>query len=333
MKSRSPEALFLVLAFVCVSSFPLSASGARESGVNLSPVGSSDSGSSSSAPNSRLRIGVLADVDSIPLFIARDHGFFEKENAAVELIDFRSPVTRDAALQAGEIDGGVSDVLAAVFARQAGFGVRITSATNGSYKLVVNPHSTVTTVAGLEGRSVGISQNTIIEYCTDRILEAANMSARSIRKLPVSQMPVRLEMLQQDKLDAAVLPEPLASVAVAAGGRVLDSSDRLGINPGVLIFREESISAKSAEIRSFYAAYNDAVTYLETTPRDAYIDTLVESASFPAQAKTSLVLPGYVRAETPKEREVTEVTTWLHAKGLASRDYFYGELVDGSLLP
>jgi len=337
VKRPSLPTLILALAAICGSTSQLFASGARESGAPPPPAGSSAGpsadGRSSLRAVDKLRIGVLSDVDSIPLFIARDHGFFARDNADVELIEFKSPVTRDAALQAGEIDGAISDVLAAVFARQAGFKVRITSATNGSYKLVVNPHSAVNNLAGLEGKSVGISQNTIIEYCTDRMFEAANLSVALVRKLPVSQMPVRLEMLQQGKLDAAVLPEPLASVAVAAGGRTLDSSDRLGINPGVIIFREQSISARSAQIRNFYAAYNDAVSYLEATPPDRYIDALVVSASFPSQARQSLVLPRYELAAVPREKEVTEVTAWLHAKGLASRVYPYGELVDGSVLP
>lgn len=318
-----------IAALVCVAGL-LFAEGAHET-TGGRDADSSAAAHSPSAPV--LKIGVLSDVDSIPLIVAHDHGLFTAEKAPVQLVNFKSPVARDAALQAGEIDGAISDVLAAVFARQAGFDVLITSATDGSYKLVVKPGSTVQSIEGLAGKSVGISQNTIIEYCTDRMADAAGMSVDSVRKLPVSQMPVRLEMLQQGKLDAAVLPEPLASVAVAAGGRVLDSSDRLSINPGVIIFRNTAISEKADSIRSFYRAYNDAVSYLKRAPRSEYIDVLVESASFPSQASTSLVLPDYHRASAPKEREVTEVTQWLQVKGLASRIFGYGELVDSSLLP
>ena len=86
-----------------------------------------------------ITIGVLPDVDSAPIIIAQHNGYFEQEGADVKIERFTSAMERDSALQAGAIDGAVSDILAAAFFENGGFNVKITSMTNGSYKLLAGP--------------------------------------------------------------------------------------------------------------------------------------------------------------------------------------------------
>ena len=51
-----------------------------------------------------IRIGVMPDVESIPLIIAEKNGYFEKEGVQVKLVHFKSAKDRDSALQGGEHD-------------------------------------------------------------------------------------------------------------------------------------------------------------------------------------------------------------------------------------
>jgi NitT/TauT family transport system substrate-binding protein len=67
-----------------------------------------------------LRVGIMPDADSLPFIYARDYGFFEREGVKVELIVFSNPQERDAAIQAGRLDGTISDVLAAAFLAAGG---------------------------------------------------------------------------------------------------------------------------------------------------------------------------------------------------------------------
>ena len=83
-----------------------------------------------------LTIGLMPDIDSVPFIIAREKGFFEEEKASVRLEQFKSAMDRDAALQSGQLDGAVSDLLAAAFAKAGGFDVRVTSSTDGAYQMI-----------------------------------------------------------------------------------------------------------------------------------------------------------------------------------------------------
>ena len=280
-----------------------------------------------------LKIGLMPDTDSVPFIIAQEKGYFAEEGLNVELHSFKSAMDRDSALQSGNLDGAVSDLLAVAFAKDGGFDVKVTSMTDGSYKLVAAPGAEKLSVKELAGKEVAVSRNTIIEYVTDHILESNAMSGDDIAKVVIPQIPTRLELLQSSKLAAATLPEPMASVAVHNGCRFITGSDELGINPGVILFTEKSTKEKRAEIQEMYRAYNKAVAYLNSTERAEYIDLVVEKSGFPPAAKEALVLPVYHTAALPKENDVTDCIAWLKGKELIKNSYGYADLVLDLLQP
>ena len=290
-------------------------------------------GSGSKQELSTLKIGLMPDTDSVPFIIAQEKGYFAEEGLNVELHSFKSAMDRDSALQSGNLDGAVSDLLAVAFAKDGGFDVKVTSMTDGSYKLVAAPGAEKLSVKELAGKEVAVSRNTIIEYVTDHILESNSMSGDDIAKVVIPQIPTRLELLQSSKLAAATLPEPMASVAVHNGCRFITGSDELGINPGVILFTEKSTKEKRAEIQAMYRAYNRAVAYLNSTDRAEYIDLVVEKSGFPPEAKEALVLPVYHTAALPKENDVTDCIAWLKGKELIKNSYGYADLVLDLLQP
>ena len=278
-------------------------------------------------------IGLMPDTDSLPFIIAQEKGFFREEGVAVRLVPFKSAMERDAALQSGNLDGAVSDLLAVAFAKSGGFDVKVTSATDGTYRLLAGPGETASGVPALAGKEVAVSKNTIIEYVTDKILSANHMAEDSIKKVVIPQIPTRLELLQQGKLSAATLPEPLASVAVHNGCRYLVGSTDLGIHPGIMLFTQHAVDVKKEALRAVYRAYNKAVQYLKDAPRAEYIDFAVEKSGFPPVAKEILRLPDYHEARLPVERDVMDCMAWLKEKHLLEAMYTYEDIVAKDCLP
>ncbi|SDE68753.1 Putative aliphatic sulfonates-binding protein [Sporomusa acidovorans DSM 3132] len=275
-----------------------------------------------------ITIGLMPDVDSIPFIIAQEKGYFKEEGLNVTLKQFKSAMERDSALQSGNLDGAVSDMLAEAFAKKGGFDTVITSLTNGSYKLIANKNETAASVRDLQGKDVAISKNTIIEYVTDRIAAEGGLSANDLNKTVIPQIPARLEMLQNNKIAAATLPDPLATVAIKNGGHVINTSEQLGINPGVMIFTSKAVNDKEKEIQAMYRAYSKAVDYLAREPMDSYIDLVIEKTGFPKEIKGALVLPQYKKPTAPPKKEVDDVIAWLQARQLIDKKYEYTELVD-----
>lgn len=272
-------------------------------------------------------IGVMPDIDSVPIIIAQEKGYFAEESLKVDIQKFKSAMDRDAALQSGNLDGAISDMLAVAFARSGGFDVKVTSYTDGDYKLIAGKDEKAQKPQDLAGKDVAVSKNTIIEYVTDRITAGQNMPEGSLNKVVIPQIPTRLEMLQNGKLAAATLPEPMGSIAIASGCHFVTDSEAMGINPGVMMFTAKAVDEKKAELQAFYRAYNKAVQYLNDHPQDEYMDLIIEKSGFPAAAKTALKFPKYREAGLPEEKDVTECLNWMQQKGLIKSNYSYAELV------
>ena len=98
-----------------------------------------------------LRIGVMPSVDHLPLAIAQEQHYFDSLGLNVELVRFTSPMERDAALQAGELDGTISDYTTVMTQNAKGLSVKLLSSTDGLFSFIVNPKSGINTLADLKG--------------------------------------------------------------------------------------------------------------------------------------------------------------------------------------
>jgi len=279
------------------------------------------------APETPLRVAILPDADSLPFLVAEAEGLFEKEGASVELVSFKNPQERDAAFQAGQVDGAISDVLAAAFAAAGGFPVRITSVTDGRYGIAAAPGSLRKSAKDMSGARIGLSTNTIIQYFVDTRLRAAGLDAQDYEPVAVPRMPVRLEMLLGGKVDAAGLPEPLLSVAAARGATVVETSEEAGTDAGVVLFAKAFLDGRISDVIRFYRAYDAARLRINGNP-DAYRSFLVEKAAFPEEVRDAYDFVEYRAPVLPATEQVKSVLEWMRGRGLLSREVSVEELLD-----
>jgi len=283
-------------------------------------------------PVKTITIGVMPDVESVPFLIAEKNGYFAKQGVAVKIVHFNAAKDRDSALQSGQLDGVITDVLAVVFANEGGINLKICAKNDGNVELMAGKNSGINSINDLRGKSIGLSTNTIMEYTADQMLAASGVKAAEVKKVAIPQLPTRLEMLQGGKVEAAILPEPLAGLAVKNGARVLASTDALGTKAGAIAFTGKSLQESPAEIKAVFRAYNDAVTYLAQEPSASYVDFIIEAQGFPAEVKDSLQLPKYSQATLPSETVFNDVVKWLKDKNLIKGSYEYINLVDDTVL-
>ena len=98
-----------------------------------------------------IRLGVMGSIDSVPLVIAKENGYFEEVGVDLNLQIFKAAKDRDAALQAGELDGVLADEVAISIYQNSGIDMRITGTTNGWFTLVAGKDSGVNSIEDLKG--------------------------------------------------------------------------------------------------------------------------------------------------------------------------------------
>ncbi len=279
-----------------------------------------------------LKIGVISDVGAVPFVIAEQQGFYEKRGLKVEIQVFKSALDRDAALQTGNLDGAMADMLTIVFFNDAGFPVKMTSGTYGNYRLITSPAVNEEAFIKLKSPKVGISSSTVIDFATQKIALAKGFD-QHMEKVAIPQMPVRLEMLRAAELDAATLPEPLASAAVQDGGSIIGSTADFGLYPGIFIMTDAVLGEHPESVELLYEAYNEAVLYVNQNDTADYFDFLVERLGFPVNLKGKFVMPQFTQAMAPDALTFKEVSDWMQKTALTKNDYKYEGLTDLSVLP
>ena len=278
-----------------------------------------------------LRFGVLSDVDSLPYLVADEEGLYSKAGVEVKLVRFQSPVERDAAFQAGTVDGVIGDVLGAALAVDHGFPVVIVAATDGRYLLLASPSSPAKTPADLAGVPIGGSTNTVIHYMVWRFLTDAGVTPADVKVLAVPKMPVRLEMLLGGQLAAASLPEPLATVALARGARLLADSDHLGADPGVILFNKTFAETHRSAVAGVLKAGALAGAAINAD-NDRYRDFLVKKAGFPEAVRNTFRFVTYWPPRLPSDAAITAIVGWMQSQGLVKTALPVEALVDRRVL-
>lgn len=263
-----------------------------------------------------LTLGALPSIDVLPFVIAEQQGYFKKHGVNVKLELFQSAKDRDAAFQAGALDGFCCDEVAVCIYRNAGTDLKITGMTDGEYVLVAGKAPGIASVSGMKGKSVAISENTLIEYVLDKILEKDGLTPADVVKTAVPSVPARLELLNAGKADAALLPEPYAALAVNDGGTALASATGIGLYPSVVAFTRQTIDGRRRDIAAMVAAYDDAVDYLNSTSITDDEDLIIKTVGYPESMKGSIKLPTFTKNRLPPAADLHAAIAWASAKGL-----------------
>jgi NitT/TauT family transport system substrate-binding protein len=286
-----------------------------------------------------LKIAVLPIIDTLPMYIAQQEGLFEKHGVNVEFIPVASAPERDQLLAAGQADGTVNETLAVMLFNKETIQMQAVryalrpAKGYGHFFILASGESGITSVEELKGVEIGVSQGTVIEYVTDRLLQAEGFTADEIKTIAVPKIPDRMSLLASGELQAGVMPDPLASLVVAQGGVIVaDDSAHPEYGFSVISFRKEVIDANPEAVKAFLAAIEEA-TALLNADSSKYKNVLSEQNLVPPPLLESYQTPPFPSAGVPTEAEWNDALNWLKEKGILTIDISYADSVNPSLLP
>lgn len=263
-----------------------------------------------------LRVGVMYSSDIIPLALMKDRRMDAAYGFTLDMQVFASAKDRDAALQAGELDGVFTDLVGMCIYHKAGMDMRITGVTDGDYLLLANPMAGIHNLDDAAGASVAISENTQIEYALDYILDKNGYGADYLKKEVVPRIPDRLELLRSGSVSICLLPEPFAALAQNEGAVLLGSANSAGLFPAVSAFSGQALSLKKGVLANFRAAYDQAVEVINHTPVLELEEVVIQGAGFPEELTGKIQLPKFRKTALPETAELQKAIDWAVAKGL-----------------
>jgi NitT/TauT family transport system substrate-binding protein len=286
-----------------------------------------------------LKIAVLPVIDALPMYVAQEEGLFEKHNVSVEFVPVASAPERDQLIAAGQADGMVNEALSTALYNRDQVQVQIVRYARAAtpetalFSILASGESGIDSLEKLKGVAIGISEGTVIDYLTDRLLQAEGFSASDIETIAVPKIPDRVNLLGTGELQAATLPEPAVSLALGQGARlILDDTKHPEYSFSTIAFRKAIIDQSPEVIRGFLAAIEEATAMINADP-GKYNALLVEQKIVPPPLAESFKVPTFVTAGVPTQAQWEDTLAWAKENGLLSEDVAYSESVNPSFLP
>jgi NitT/TauT family transport system substrate-binding protein len=286
-----------------------------------------------------VKVAALPVLDTLPMYVAEQEGLFKEQNIALVVIPAGSAPKRDELIKAGQADGMINEVMSTIFYNREETQVQIVryartaTANSPVFFILASGQSGINNVEQLKGLEIGVSQGTVIEYLTDRILQAEGFANDEINAIAVPDIGQRMVLLGSGELNAAMLPDPLASLVQQQGAvLVIDDSSHPEYSHSTVSFRKSFIDENPAAVRSFLAAWEEAVALINADPQK-YADLMVDRELVPPPLIGQFAVPQFVTGGVPTQSQWDDAISWVTEKGLKAGQATYDNSISDEFLP
>lgn len=284
-----------------------------------------------SATQAGLRVALLPTLDCLPFLYADEAGIYDSLGLSVELRTFEAQADCDTALLGTWADVSASDLVTVRLQRRRGHPVSVVAATDGRWSLVVSRLLRVRRLSQAKERMVAVARQSYADYLTTEALQGEGMGYDDVFRPQINALRLRLDMLYNDQVDLAVLPEPQVSAARALGHRVIYT----GRVPMGCIAVGDSVLAdtvRAARVGLLLRGYDEAVARLNKGGKGAALPLLRRVYELSPAAVDSLRWPKFSPLHAPDGESVDRAVQYLREQGLLRSDEGAGNMVNKRFL-
>jgi NitT/TauT family transport system substrate-binding protein len=286
-----------------------------------------------------VRLALLPILDALPMYVAEEQGYFEEENLEVEFIPVTSAAERDQIIQAGQADGMINEMLSTLFYNKTEPEItvvryaRVATPEFPQFFVLSAGNSGIDSLDKLKGQDIGISEGTIIEYSTDRLLEASGFTPEDIQTIAVPRIPDRMALLNSGEIKAANLPDPLASLAIQNGALLLiDDSSYPEYGHSTISFRNEFVEENPEAVERFLRALEKAVDDINSD-KEQFSNLLSDRQLVPEPLVGTYTIPDFPSSSVPPKSQWDDILEWAITKGYIEGELEYSDSIDDRYLP
>ena len=266
-----------------------------------------------------LKVAVLPTLDCLPLYVAEYYQLFDTINGGVRLKRFTAQMDCDTAMERSRVEGTVTDLVRAIRMQQRGTKLRYVTVTNAYWQLITNRNARIHQLKQLDDKMVAMTRFSFTDMLTDRVVDSVKLKQERVFKVQINDVNVRMQMLQNNEMDALWMTEPQASMARLMKHPVIFDSRTTKIQPGVLAFREKEMRhpERSKQLQLFVKAYNQACDSINRNGFKRYRDIIVKECKVRKEWVDSLPdvkQNPYVYMQGPRQEDVARIEKWLGVK-------------------
>lgn len=265
-----------------------------------------------------LHVAVVPVMDCMPIYYAQRMGMFDSLGVDVRLLEFQSLMDVDTALNQRHAQLGYTSLPRLVIMEQEGKDtLHEVAGLEGKLYLLTAHTKRIRNLKQLKERMVALERHSAADYWSDQLMKEAALDQADIYRPQFNDIGLRTTMLTSQLVDAALLPEPQASIARFKGNRQIaetnDSTVRLSCiacTPEVL-----SDSLRKTQQERFLKAYDKAVNALnKKTNPDTIAMILRKDYRLSHELADSIVLPKFQTTSEPSPLSRQTVINWIKGR-------------------
>lgn len=236
-------------------------------------------------------LALMATLDCLPFFYAETHGIYRRLGMDVAVTPYRSQLACDTALTRGAADIVYSDHLVAKRAGQkAAEGWETAMQMGDTWTLVAYRGLRIKHAKALEGRDIGITRSSESLEKLEATLQANGLSAEQVYLPQINDLNIRMLMVAQGQLAAAMLTEPYTAAAAARGNMLLPTAGG-DVHHSRLLRRKGKKALPDGKWQMIIKGYNMAVDSINERGLNCCADILINHYGLDPQMADTMRLP------------------------------------------
>lgn len=261
-----------------------------------------------------LHVAVMPVVDCLPIYYAERMGMFDKAGIRVSLSEYLSQMDCDTALTHGSAEVAYTDLVRVMELQSDTLPLHAVATLEGRMRLVTAHTKRLRNLKQLKERMVALDRLSRADYWSDELMKRTGLDQADIYRPQINDLSLRTSMLTEQLVDAALLPEPWATVAESKGNRCLFTTPKEASVHACLATRDQCMadSTRALQIKTFLTVCDKATDMLNNkVNRDSLRNILVQQYALPPAMADSIRLPRLARSSQPQQSEVETVRLWL----------------------
>ena len=260
-----------------------------------------------------LKIAVTPTLDCLPIIVAADSGIFQQLGLAVSIKQMTSQIDCDEAMRKGEVECMVSDLMRTERLRRSGIPLDYVTATNTYWQMFGNQKGRIKEIKHLGDKMIAMSRYSATDYLATLFIDSVKPS-NPVFRVQINDVNVRLMMLVNNTMDAAMLTEPQATAARLQKHNVLMDSRQKDITLGVIAAHHITSTDpyRKEQLQLFVEGYNMACDSINTHGATHYSKLIEAYCKTREQTVKSLPKLHFPHATPPRQKDIdrTRNVSW-----------------------
>lgn len=280
---------------------------------NQKPVSASDE-DQEKYDSLALHVAVMPVTDCLPIYYAERMGLFNEAGIRVRLSEYLSQMDCDTALTKGSAEVAYTDMVRVMELQSDTLPLHVVATLEGRMRLVTAHTKRLRDLKQLKERMIALDRLSRADYWSDELMQRTGLDQADIYRPQINDLSLRTSMLTEQLVDAALLPEPWATVAESKGNRCLFTTPKDASVHACLATQGRCLadSTRSQQIKTFLTVFDKATDLLNgNVNRDTLRYILTRQYALPSAIADSIRLPRLARSSAPQQSEVETVRQWL----------------------